>query len=215
MEKDKKISKIKERVLYISDYYGISREKFFENLGFSYANFKGTQKNTSLNSDALATILSKYPEVNSNWLITGEGEMLKANPLEMDINRGVPYWNLPVSAGRSIIDIIGKTNPDGYISGLPGADMAESILPVIGTSMEPEILNGAIVGVRKMNNWETLNTERIYLIITRDDRMVKRIEYDLEKEDILWCVSPNYPKFKIYKSDIIDIERVCFVYNPK
>jgi transcriptional regulator with XRE-family HTH domain len=153
-------------------------------------------------------------KINIDYLL-GEGEMLKNDSIETKLLKGVPYWNLPVTAGRSIMDIIGKTNPDGYISGLPGADMAENILPVIGTSMEPEILNGAIVGVRKMNNWETLNTERIYLIITRDDRMVKRIEYDLEKEDILWCVSPNYPKFKIYKSDIIDIERVCFVYNPK
>ena len=166
-------------------------------------------------SRKFANNLAKLSDkINIDYLF-GEGEMIKSDSLQPEIKKGVPYWNLPVSAGRSILDIIGKTSPDGYISGLPGADIAENILPVTGTSMEPEILNGAIVGVRKMNNWETLNTERIYLIITQDDRMVKRIEYDLENEDILWCVSPNYPKFKIYKSDIIDIERVCFVYNPK
>lgn len=206
---------VKERIIQLIEKKGIAKEEFYKRIGMTSANFRGSARKTPLNSVAIENIISLIPDVNTNWLLTGKGEMLKANPLEVDINRGVPYWNLPVSAGRSIIDIIGKTNPDGYISGLPGADMAESILPVIGTSMEPEILNGAIVGVRKMNNWDTLNTERIYLIITRDDRMVKRIEYDLENEDILWCVSPNYPKFKIYKSDIIDIERVCFVYNPK
>lgn len=127
----------------------------------------------------------------------------------------IPYWNLPVSAGRSLVDIIGAAKPDGYINGLPGSDIAENILPVTGTSMEPEINPGAIIGVRKMNNWDTLNTERIYLIITTDDRMIKRIEHDAEIDNILWCVSPNYPRFKIYKSDIIEIQRVCFVYNPK
>jgi phage repressor protein C with HTH and peptisase S24 domain len=98
---------------------------------------------------------------------------------------------------------------------LPGIDVAENILPVFGMSMEPEISNGAIIGVRKMNNWESLNTERVYMIITHEDRMIKRIEPDSENEEVLWCVSPNYPKFKVFKSDIIEIQRVCFVYNPK
>lgn len=127
----------------------------------------------------------------------------------------VPFWDLPVSAGKSVIDIVGKKTPDGYIKDLPGLDLAENILPVYGMSMEPEVSEGALVGVRKMSNYETLNTERIYLIITTEDRMIKRIEHDLNDPHILWCVSPNYPRFKIYKADIIDIQRVCFVFNPK
>jgi len=127
----------------------------------------------------------------------------------------VPFWDLPVSAGHSVVDIIGDKAPVGYIEGLPGIDIAENILPITGMSMEPEISNGAIIGVKKIDNWETLNTERIYLIITHDDRMVKRIESDEENEDILWCLSTNYKRFKIYKTDIVEIQRVCFVYNPK
>lgn len=133
-----------------------------------------------------------------------------------DIPTGaVPFWDLPVSAGKSVVDIVGKKTPDGYIKDLPGLDLAENILPVYGMSMEPEVSEGALIGVRKMHSYETLNTERIYLIITAEDRMIKRIEHDLNNSNILWCVSPNYPRFKIYKADIIDIQRVCFVFNPK
>jgi hypothetical protein len=127
----------------------------------------------------------------------------------------IPFWDIEVTAGRTLLEIIGKNSPDGYVSGLPGAECAENILPVTGTSMEPEITSGAIIGVRKINNWDTLNTERIYLIITREDRMIKRIEHDDVNQNILWCVSPNYSRFKIYKEDIIEIHRVCFVYNTK
>jgi len=147
--------------------------------------------------------------------LIGETAIIELNESIPIYGKEVPFWNLPVSAGRSIKDIIGASKPDGFISGLPGVDIAENILPVTGTSMEPEISPGAIIGVRLMNNYDTLNTERIYLIITSDDRMIKRIEHDSENEDILWCVSPNYPRFKIYKSDIIEIQRVCFVYNTK
>ena len=147
--------------------------------------------------------------------LIGETAIIELNESIPIYGKEVPFWNLPVSAGRRIKDIIGASKPDGFISGLPGVDIAENILPVTGTSMEPEISPGAIIGVRLMNNYDTLNTERIYLIITSDDRMIKRIEHDSENEDILWCVSPNYPRFKIYKSDIIEIQRVCFVYNTK
>lgn len=140
---------------------------------------------------------------------------IKKPEFNNDTSPSIPYWNLPVSAGKSVDQIVGANKPDGFIKGLPGADIAEHILPVAGASMEPEVTNGAIIGVRKMDNWESLNTERIYLIITRDDRMIKRIEHDEENQEILWCVSPNYPRFRVFKNDIIEVQRVCFVYNPK
>ncbi len=79
--------------------------------------------------------------------------------------------------------------------------------------MQPEVKEGTIIGVRGIERWDTLNTQHKYLIITREDRMVKYIEHDLERDDILWCPSPNYLKFKIYIEDIIEVHRVTFVMN--
>ncbi len=222
------MTNIKERVSYILEYKGIAKEDFYKEIGMSSSSFRGSAKNTPLNSIAVANILSILPDINPMWLLSGKGEMLqKDNSYKTTTNEihiveepavgfsCVPYWDLAVSAGHSLTEIKGKRKADGYVVGLPGAEIAENLFPVTGMSMEPEISPAAIIGVRKMENWETLNTERIYLIITRDDRMIKRIEYDAENEDIIWCVSPNYPRFKIYKSDIIEVQRVCFVYNPK
>jgi hypothetical protein len=82
---------IKDRVLQIADYYGVHREIFFSDLGFSYANFKGVQKKSSLNSDAVAKVLSKYPAVSENWLLSGEGEMLKVTETVPGTD-SVEYW---------------------------------------------------------------------------------------------------------------------------
>jgi hypothetical protein len=213
---------VKERLKKFIEYLKIGQGAFEKKVGLSNGYVNNIRK--SIQPEKLQSIVRQYPELNAGWLMTGEGDMLKSEKIVPSKEKEdqiygtpkpVPFWNLPVSAGKSVLDIVGKTEPDGFIEGLPGADIAENILPVIGTSMEPEVSSGAIIGVRKMHNWESLNTERIYLIITTDDRMIKRIEYDPENKDILWCVSPNYPKFKIFKSDVIDIQRVCFVYNPK
>ncbi len=68
---------IKDRVLQISDYKGIAKQKFFKELGLSYANFKGIQKKSALNSDAIDKILTSYSEINYEWLISGKGSMIK------------------------------------------------------------------------------------------------------------------------------------------
>lgn len=208
----------------LSDYLKYSEKsinKFEAELGFSNGVIsKAIRGGKTIGSDKLERIFLVFPELSPAWLLTGEGEMLigkeEIKQLSKESSLGaVPFWNLHVSAGHSVLEVVGQNKPDGYIKGLPGADIAENIFPVSGASMEPEVSNGAIIGVRNINNWETLNTERIYMIITKDDRMIKRIEYDNENNEILWCVSPNYPKFKIYKADIVEIQRVCFVYNPK
>ena len=212
------------RINQIANKEGITLTKLERTIGASKGVLSRASKNdTDIQSKWVSRVVENYPLYNTNWLLTGKGEMLlsgeKETANDLTSNEAslgaVPFWNLQVSAGHSVTDIIGQSKPDGYIKGLPGADIAENILPVSGASMEPEVSNGAIIGVRHINNWESLNTERIYMIITKDDRMIKRIEYDNENEDILWCVSPNYPKFKIFKADIVEIQRVCFVYNPK
>lgn len=74
---DKNISFIKERILQYAEFKGFSKEKFIENLGMTYGNFKGKQKTTSVNSDFLDSILSEYPQINIEWLLSGNGTMEK------------------------------------------------------------------------------------------------------------------------------------------
>ena len=69
---DKIKTNIKERILQIAKNKGISYEIFFSDLGLSYSNFKGKQRNTSLQSDSIDKIISKYTDVDLHWLITGE-----------------------------------------------------------------------------------------------------------------------------------------------
>lgn len=70
-------SNIKERILQIADYYGISKEKFFEELAISYGNFKGSAKERPINSSFLENLLTKYPDISPDWLLLGKGEMLR------------------------------------------------------------------------------------------------------------------------------------------
>jgi len=81
---DNKFSNIKERVLYLAKYKGITLETFFTKIGMTYGNFKGSAKLRPLNSDAIVNILSIFTDINSDWLLTGKGNMLIENNVVYD-----------------------------------------------------------------------------------------------------------------------------------
>jgi hypothetical protein len=75
---------IKERILYLAENKGISKQKFFHDLDLNYGNFKGSAKKSALGTDSLVKILSKYPSVNSDWLLFGKGVMEKDEEAEVE-----------------------------------------------------------------------------------------------------------------------------------
>ena len=83
---ERKITTIKQRVLQLLKDKGITVSNFFPSIGESYANFTGKRLESSLSSDTLGIIISKFPDVNTDWLITGEGEMYKKTAPVLDIN---------------------------------------------------------------------------------------------------------------------------------
>ncbi|WP_233882239.1 hypothetical protein [Tenacibaculum piscium] len=79
---DTKNTNIKERILQLANFKGISYQKFFDELELNYSNFKGKQKLSGINSNSIERIISKYPELNLRWLITDEGEMIVSSEKE-------------------------------------------------------------------------------------------------------------------------------------
>lgn len=69
---------IKERIIQLLEFKGIAKEKFYTEIGVTSANFRGNAKKTPLNSTAIVNILSVIPDLNLDWLLTGNGSMLKS-----------------------------------------------------------------------------------------------------------------------------------------
>lgn len=71
------MSKIKERIIQLIDSLDIKRDIFFKKIGMAASSFRSSAQKTPLNSDAIANILSEIPQVNPDWLLTGQGSMLR------------------------------------------------------------------------------------------------------------------------------------------
>lgn len=68
---------MKDRLLEFIDYLGIPTSAFERRVGLSnayIANFKG-----NISAEKLEKILNEYPELNRDWLLYGNGEMILEN----------------------------------------------------------------------------------------------------------------------------------------
>lgn len=201
---------VKERLLDFVSYTKLSKRKFQEKIGVSNSYIQNISE--SIGADVMNRISIQFPELNTYWLLTGEGEMIQeksTQEFKKTTHSGIPYYeDLPVSAGQIEV-LLQEARPTGYID-IPGL-RAQALFPVVGCSMKPEINPGDIIGVESINNWDMIDPDKIYMIITNDDRMIKHLEIDDDDPEVLWCVSPNYKRFRISKNNIKAIYRICYV----
>lgn len=72
-----KILTIKEKILAFISAQGIKKVDFFAKIGVQSSNFKGKNLMSAPGGDMIVKILTEYPELSAEWLLTGKGEMLK------------------------------------------------------------------------------------------------------------------------------------------
>jgi hypothetical protein len=159
----------------------------------------------NISMDLLYALLDHFPEISPLWLLLGEGEMLLDSARQKAAS--IPFYNdLPLSAGYRDAFDPGRENPTSYIS-FPNSG-ADFFFPVSGTSMEPDINDGDIVGVKRVEREEGIVHGDVYMIVTNDARMIKRCYHDNNDPNLIWCVSPNYPSFPINKNDVCALFKV-------
>ena len=69
------IYNIKERILDVAVEKGVTKSVLCKKIGTTYAYFKESAKKDHLNSNVIIDML--YFDIDTNWLLTGEGLMMK------------------------------------------------------------------------------------------------------------------------------------------
>lgn len=203
-------STIKNNILKYLDYKGISKYEFYQKTGVS--NGVLSQKN-GLSEDNIMKFLSYYKDVNSEWLLTGQGEMLTTDkPLKKAFPspEGIPLVSTEAIAGfgNTTFNIAAEDILQTYV--IPDFRDITFMIRIKGSSMEPSYLSGDIVACRVINNPVFIQWNRVHIIATINQGiLVKRIKPG-SSEDNYVCISDNseYDPIVIPKSEITGIALV-------
>ena len=159
-------------------------------------------------TENLSRIANSIELLNTGWLLTGEGEMLRTatDDSAADKQKALPLIPFEALAGYLSTDNEGVRLEDCEQYVIPEFDRrgAEFIIRVSGSSMYPKYSNGDLLGCKKIENILFFQWGKIYVLDTSQGALVKRV-YEHENKDFVMLVSDNkdvYPPFPIPKSDI-------------
>lgn len=155
------------------------------------------------------------PKISLEWLITGEGSMLKSVEPIAIVNyesKGAPYYNVDFIGGFDVISNDQTINPDYYIDYPPYNKEGVMWCNVTGHSMEPEIYHGDTIAIKDTNetNINYLPFGEVYAIITDNFRTIKRLSKS-EKEGFIRLIPTN--QAPEYTPQDIPIDKIRKVYQ--
>lgn len=211
------MSEIKNRMLHFLEHLEIGQKAFEKNIGISngYVNNIGKSIGTTI----LTKIKEKYPELNTDWLLTGNGDMLNNESTGMPkavTIKGSPLIPIDAVAGFGTGDNEGVSYEDCDHYVVPEFDKRgmEFLIRVSGSSMYPKYSNGDILACKKIHEITFFQWGKVYVIDSNQGALVKRIFEDPNNKNNIICVSDNkenYPPFSMPKKDIRSLSIVLGV----
>lgn len=199
---DKILAPIKQRILQFVDYKQIERKNFFGELNVATSNFRGSALYSEVGGDVIAKILSNHPKLNAEWLLTGNGDMLKSEIATEVINTPRVEIIEPIKVeGRSLmpkvvvvddndndrIPLVSIKAQAGYLEGYDDSNYIEELptysvpdmrngtyrmFQVSGFSMYPTLQDGSYVIGKFVENWEWLSDNRVCVVVTERDGVI-------------------------------------------
>ena len=195
------------------DYSKLNGKSFSEKIGLIrpqaiYDIQNGKTQNISVSM--ANKIISAFPEVNKSWLFTGDGEMLIRPEDKITEKRGIPFYDINVTASiaESFNDI---PEVSQYLISYPPLNDCCAAFPVYGESMEPDFFAGEVVLVKEITNVDSMLWGEPYLVITNANcdnlRTIKNVY--LSEDRCKFILRATNPRFSgdtiIDRNDVLKI----------
>lgn len=192
--------RIKDIIQYLNTSIGTFAEKIDISQDYlSDALEGGRESGTKLL--ILQSIIKSFDFINPEWLILGEGSMLKSeNPHTTTTvqEEGTPL--LPVEAWG------------GSLSGSSIAVLAEQckrynvpisnidyLIPIAGDSMMPDYCPGDVVAIKRINERAFIEWGKVYVLDTCNGVVIKEVQPS-DNDERITCISRNTPtKYKPFE----------------
>ena len=194
-------SPIKQNILRYLAQKGVSAYEFYKEAGVTRGIL---QQNNGISEDNIARFLAYAPDVNIEWLITGEGPMLShptpptppttpTKPTSHPSTPGIPLIPLDAVAGFPAESGGGVRLEDCERYVIPEFENkgANFLIRVSGDSMVPLYYSGDLLACRKITDIRFFQWGTIYVLETSQGVIVKRVQESLDHADSILCVSEN------------------------
>ena len=211
---------VKERLIEFLEQKEISQSKFEKLVGLSngFVNNIGD----SIRTRSMLKITLVYPELNTSWLLTGQGDMLNpelVSASDLSIRKPktqsnpylVPFVDIPAQAGYtkaySNIDYITTLKHYPILPDVDPAGASWRYFQVEGDSMEPEIRGGdtILASLVLKEDWPDVKDYYTHVVVTDEDLLIKDV---LKENNKSWILLSQNSSVKPKRVKLEDIKQV-------
>ena len=193
MGKERRIDRLDKYL----EYKHLSDNKITKQLGLSIGTIgKSRKEGRELSDKVIEQILNFYKDLNRDWLLYGEGEMLT--------RKKIPLYNDDSTIGGvndQVANVDDSARPTEWIDAGDWFPTATSAIHHYGDSMT-EYPSGCILALKRVNDSRFLLNGENYVIETDEFRITKRI---LDDGDDIIAYSTNqetYPDGRLVHAPI-------------
>jgi len=215
---------IQNRIEILIKSLGLNTNSFANKIGVKNAVIHNIVSHSGRRSkpsfDLLSKIILSFDNINSNWIITGDGNIFNSEKLYAEddsisvINEPKPtYYSKPDLKGIPIIatqamteweeDQIMEYGTKRYVVPEFEESKADFVIAVREDSMTPNYIRGDIVACKRLSNHSFFQWNKVYVLNTEQGGMIKRIKKSTHDHSIV-CASDNkdFEPFDISKTKI-------------
>lgn len=210
-----------DRISTIVEKFGNGKNTVFASLiGVSEANVRNYKNGVMPKADFLEKIARSF-DININWLLTGEGNMLRTESKEENIPiahpsdspmEGIPLIPISAMAGAFTGEqTVLEYECERFV--VPTFKGAEFLISVKGSSMYPKYNSGDIVACKRLPMDDIFfQWNKVYVLDTDQGPLIKRVKPGSDKEHVL-IVSDNerYEPFELPLNRIYHVALVIGV----
>ena len=206
----------KDRLEAIIGYYSNGKPSVFANfLGVAPSTISSWLARNTIDYDL---IFAKCENLSSDWLLTGEGDMLRqadslptATPTTAP-SEGIPLIPIEAMAGFGTGEVqVLEYECDRYV--VPAFKDAEFLIQVKGSSMIPKYNSGDIVACKKLPMDQLFfQWNKVYVLDTNQGALIKRVKAGSDNDHLLIISdNANYEPFELDKKFIHSVAIVIGV----
>lgn len=198
---DTETEKFVQSVNYLMYKHSLSKKEFADRANLNYSQLSKYLTGVSTPSaKVLSRIHDAFPDFNyfgdPGNDIAGDPNTPYITPSPNTKGHKVPFYDIDVSAGSIAFFSDNLEEPDYYIN-MPDFSDCDFIVPVYGYSMKPIINNGDKIACKEIQERSFFNYGEVYLVVTDEQRMVKRLRKAKEE---------GYITLSSHNEDYDDIE---------
>ncbi len=202
-----------ERLAKVIEWAGMSTHAFAMKIGMKRSEnlYRIIRNKENVSIKLAMLIIETYPQLNRNWLIYGDGEMI-IDETDIDMNSfKIPYYAVSIEGTMGDISSL-KPAYKIYLPMFKGADFAVNFMD---KAMEPAIPYGSIILLKKQSI-DFIVYGQVYYVETEDMAMVRVLrKSDKSSDEVLLEAANNqrYDTISIKKELIKNVYYVCGTIN--